>query len=38
MVECLQRPEQAVADAVLQFFMGLDFVPMDERVCYLVVM
>ena len=32
MLLCLQRTEQHVADAVLQFFTCLDFVPMAERV------
>lgn len=32
MLECLQRPEQSVADSALQYFTCLDFVPMAERV------
>ena len=33
MLECLQRPEQSVADSALQYLTSLDFVPMADRVC-----
>lgn len=31
MLECLQRPEQSVADSAMQYLTCLDFVPMAER-------